>query len=167
LDNKLNIFEGITRNYLFLGINIIMVGGQILIIFVGGEAFKITRLNSKEWGISVGLGAISLPWGALIRLIPDSWLGACMPWFIRKKWAPETIDDQVRAGHNARIGDVHAKPLRTLSMVRGQRANKHIHRGFREYVRDQTDKVAAKASNITSGSSAEVVLPGGRTLGGR
>jgi len=38
-----------------------MIGGQILIIFVGGEAFKITPLNGKEWGLSIGLGAISLP----------------------------------------------------------------------------------------------------------
>lgn len=139
-----------------------MVGGQVLIIFVGGEAFKITRLDGKEWGLSIGLGAISLPWGALIRLIPDAWLGACMPWFIRKKWAPETIDEEVQAGHKAWTDDVHAKPLRTLSMVRGQRANKHMRRGFREYVRDQSGKVAAKAHDITSGSVTEVFLTGGQ-----
>ena len=41
-----------------------MIGGQVLIIFVGNEAFKITPLNGKEWGLSVGLGALSLPIGA-------------------------------------------------------------------------------------------------------
>ncbi|KAM7210788.1 hypothetical protein V8F06_013835 [Rhypophila decipiens] len=45
LDNKLNIFEGITKNYWFLGINCLMVGGQVLIIFVGGPAFQIHKLN--------------------------------------------------------------------------------------------------------------------------
>ncbi|AEO60434.1 hypothetical protein MYCTH_2309634 [Thermothelomyces thermophilus ATCC 42464] len=79
LDNKLNIFEGITRNYFFIIINLIMIGGQVLIIFVGGEAFKITRLNGKEWGLSIGLGAISLPWGALIRKFPDAWAEAMVP----------------------------------------------------------------------------------------
>ncbi|KAL2133159.1 hypothetical protein VTI74DRAFT_2820 [Chaetomium olivicolor] len=79
LDNRLNIFEGITRNYFFMVINLIMIGGQVLIIFVGGEAFKITKLNGKEWGLSIGLGAISLPWGALIRKFPDAWAEALTP----------------------------------------------------------------------------------------
>ncbi|KAL2161063.1 hypothetical protein VTH06DRAFT_8776 [Thermothelomyces fergusii] len=79
LDNKLNIFEGITRNYFFIVINLVMIGGQALIINFGGEAFKITRLNGKEWGMSIGFGAISLPWGALIRLFPDRWAEALVP----------------------------------------------------------------------------------------
>jgi Ca2+-transporting ATPase len=62
-----------------MAIALIMVGGQVLIIFVGGEAFKITRLNGKEWGMSIGLGAISLPWGALIRKFPDEWAAALVP----------------------------------------------------------------------------------------
>lgn len=138
-----------------------MVGGQILIIFVGGQAFKITRLNGKEWGISVGLGAISLPWGAVIRLIPDRWIGACMPWFLRKKWAPETIDEHVHVqeDHRAEL----KPPLRTLSMVRGQRA--YIHRGFREYMRDQGGKVASKAYDM-AGSTTDMLLPGGHEPSG-
>ena len=93
LDNRLNIFEGILRNYFFLAINLIMIGGQVLIIFVGGEAFRIVPLNGKEWGLSIGLGAISLPWGALIRKFPDEWADALVPrftipwpaWMQRKK----------------------------------------------------------------------------------
>ena len=73
LDNHINIFEGILHNYLFLAINLIRIGGQALIIHVGGEAFRITPLNGKEWGLSVGLGAMSVPWGALIRKFPDAW----------------------------------------------------------------------------------------------
>jgi P-type Ca2+ transporter type 2C len=49
LDNRLNIFEGITKNWFFLAINCIMIGGQVLIIFVGSDAFKIHPLNGKEW----------------------------------------------------------------------------------------------------------------------
>ncbi|PVI07713.1 calcium ATPase, partial [Periconia macrospinosa] len=73
LDNKLNVFESIHKNFFFLLINLIMIGGQVLIIFVGREAFKVVPLDGKEWGLSVGLGAMSLPWGALIRLFPDAW----------------------------------------------------------------------------------------------
>jgi len=49
----------------------IMVGGQILIIFIGGRAFAITRLDGNQWAVSIVLGALSIPVGVIIRLIPD------------------------------------------------------------------------------------------------
>jgi Ca2+-transporting ATPase len=50
LDNNLNIFEGITRNWLSIIKDMVMVGGQDLIIFVGGQAFRIVPLltSAKE-----------------------------------------------------------------------------------------------------------------------
>lgn len=80
LDNKLNIFEGVHKNWLFILINIVMMGGQVLIMFVGGEAFKIVRLTGRQWAISVILGLLSIPVGALIRLIPDQAFDAIIPW---------------------------------------------------------------------------------------
>lgn len=62
------------RNYFFLGINAIMIGGQILIIFVGGSAFSITRINGWQWAVCLGLAALSLPWAVVIRIIPDSFV---------------------------------------------------------------------------------------------
>jgi P-type Ca2+ transporter type 2C len=47
------------------------IGVQILIVFAGGSAFQVTRINSKEWGISLALGAVSIPLGALVRLLPN------------------------------------------------------------------------------------------------
>jgi hypothetical protein len=44
---------------------------QVLICFVGGMAFQVTRMGGKEWAISLALGFISLPLGALIRCIPN------------------------------------------------------------------------------------------------
>lgn len=75
LDNKFNIFEGIHRNPWFLGINCIMVGGQIMIIFVGGRAFGITRLNGTQWAISLLTALPCLLWGVLVRCFPDAWFG--------------------------------------------------------------------------------------------
>ncbi|THV03183.1 Ca-transporting ATPase [Dendrothele bispora CBS 962.96] len=71
LDRKLNIFEGITRNYYFMGITLIEIAVQILIVFVGGAAFQVTRVDGEIWGISLGLGFVSIPLGALIRLLPN------------------------------------------------------------------------------------------------
>ncbi|KAK7690441.1 hypothetical protein QCA50_005539 [Cerrena zonata] len=71
LDNHLNIFQGITRNYYFMGITLLEIGVQVLIVFVGGAAFQVTNMAGREWGISIALGFVSIPLGALIRLIPN------------------------------------------------------------------------------------------------
>ncbi|KAK4946981.1 plasma membrane calcium [Elasticomyces elasticus] len=73
LDNKFNVFEGIHRNFWFIGINCIMIAGQIMIIFVGGQAFSITRLNGVQWAISLLTALPCLLWGVLVRCLPDAW----------------------------------------------------------------------------------------------
>ena len=72
LDNKLNIFEGIFKNRFFIGITLIEIAIQILIVFVGGKAFQVTRIGGREWGISLALGFVSIPLGALIRMLPNA-----------------------------------------------------------------------------------------------
>lgn len=74
LDRGLNIFHGFLRNPYFLTIMLIELGAQILIVFVGGAAFTVTRLGGRDWGISIIAGALSLPLGVLIRLIPTEFL---------------------------------------------------------------------------------------------
>lgn len=49
---------------------LIMVGGQILIVEVGGAAFSVTKLYGRDWGISIIVGLMSIPIGALVRLMP-------------------------------------------------------------------------------------------------
>ncbi|GLB40161.1 putative this magnesium-dependent enzyme catalyzes the hydrolysis of ATP coupled with the transport of calcium [Lyophyllum shimeji] len=71
LDKHLNIFEGIFKNRYFLAITAIEIGVQTLIVFVGGDAFQVTRIGGREWGISLALGIVSIPLGALIRLLPN------------------------------------------------------------------------------------------------
>ncbi|GLA31668.1 calcium-transporting ATPase 10, plasma membrane-type [Aspergillus niger] len=72
LGNNINVFEGIHRNWLFIGVNVIMIGGQMIIMFVGGRAFSITRLTGVQWAYSVVLGVLSLLVGVIVRFIPDS-----------------------------------------------------------------------------------------------
>ena len=43
----------------------------MLICLVGGSAFDVTRIGAREWAISLALGFVSLPLGALIRFIPS------------------------------------------------------------------------------------------------
>lgn len=71
LDRKLNVFEGISRNYYFIAITLIEIGVQVLIVSIGGSAFQVTRMAGREWGISIVLGIGSLPLGILVRLLPN------------------------------------------------------------------------------------------------
>lgn len=44
-------------------------------MFVGGAAFSVTRIPGKYWATSIIIGAVSLPIGVLIRLVPT---GPCI-----------------------------------------------------------------------------------------
>ena len=71
LDNRLNIFEGVHRNYFFIAINVVMVAGQIMIIFVGGQAFQIKRISGSQWAVSIICALPCLLWAIILRYIPD------------------------------------------------------------------------------------------------
>ncbi|KAF9223507.1 Ca-transporting ATPase [Gyrodon lividus] len=71
LDRKFNIFEGLLHNYYFIVITLIEIIAQIVIVFIGGAAFQVTHIGGREWGISLALGVVSIPLGALIRLLPN------------------------------------------------------------------------------------------------
>ena len=76
LDNKFNIFEGALKNYFFLAMAAIMVGGQIMIVFVGGAVFKVTRIDGVQWAVCLLVALPCLAWGALLRCIPDAYAEA-------------------------------------------------------------------------------------------
>ena len=93
IDNKFNILEGVHRNWLFITITTIMIGAQVLIIFIGGETFVVTRLTGVQWAISVVLGVLCIPFGSLMRLIPDERLEK---WFRPVERAIEALTSRVR-----------------------------------------------------------------------
>lgn len=73
LDNKFNIFEGMFRNYYFLAITAVMVAGQVLIVFIGGAAFGITRIDGAQWAVCILCALPCLLWAVLLRCIPDAY----------------------------------------------------------------------------------------------
>lgn len=79
IDDKLNVFSDIWRNWLFVAIILLTITAQILIINFGGAAFSVTSLNGAQWGVSLVLGLLSLPLGALIRLIPNRFIISIIP----------------------------------------------------------------------------------------
>ncbi|KAI1310719.1 hypothetical protein F5Y03DRAFT_26452 [Xylaria venustula] len=129
LDNRFNIFEGITKNYFFLGINIVVSGLQILIIFVGSTPFNISLLNPSQtgpqWATAIVLGVLSIPVGMLIRLIPDELIRKCIPkWFKRKPSPPGlTISDEERFNDYPDVFTNVRDELAFLKKLKGGRLN--------------------------------------------
>ncbi|KAL5549596.1 hypothetical protein UlMin_004827 [Ulmus minor] len=68
--DEFNIFAGITKNYLFIGIVGITLVLQIVIIQFLGKFTTTVKLNWKHWLISVVIGFISWPLAVLGKLIP-------------------------------------------------------------------------------------------------
>lgn len=126
IDNKLNIMEGIWRNKWFIGIQTIIVGGQVLIIFVGGQAFSVKRLSEgSQWAVSLVLGAISVPIAVVIRLIPDEFISKLIPqfWHRHKKEGPELVvsdEEQRRFEWNPALEEIRDQ-LQFIKRVRGGR----------------------------------------------
>ncbi|KAF4124368.1 P-type Ca2+ transporter type 2C [Geosmithia morbida] len=89
LDNNLNIFEGILQNPYFIAISTLISGAQVIIIFFGGAAFSISSdgQSGAMWGIALVLGFISIPVGVLIRFVPDSFVSALVPGFVKRRVA--------------------------------------------------------------------------------
>ena len=97
IDNKMNIFEGVQRNYFFVGIQFIIVAGQIMIVFVGGAAFSVHRLNKAQWGYSIVLGFLSIPVGIMLRIIPDDFIRKLIPsWLMRENPPKVMVSDEER-----------------------------------------------------------------------
>ncbi len=97
IDNKLNIFEGLHKNTLFIVMMLIMIVGQVIIVFFGGAAFDVARLTVIQWAISIVVGFLSIVVGILIRLIPDAWMQKVVdvvskPWRKQKNVSKLPVD---------------------------------------------------------------------------
>jgi Ca2+-transporting ATPase len=68
--DEFNVFKGITKNYLFIGIVGVTVVLQVLIIEFLGKFATTVKLNWSQWLISIIIGIISWPLAVLGKLIP-------------------------------------------------------------------------------------------------
>ena len=74
-------------------VQLVTLTGQIVIIFKGGEPFQTEPLTGAQWGWSLFFGVLTLPLGAAIRSIPDSFFVS-----IARRLAPLTspVGNQIR-----------------------------------------------------------------------
>ena len=124
LDNKFNIFEGMFRNYFFIGIQFVIVAGQVMIIFVGGRAFSVKPLNGVHWAISLILGMLSIPMAIIIRLIPDEFIRKLIPAYFTRKKGPDVFisDEEQQYQWNPALEEIKEE-LAFLKKLRGGRLN--------------------------------------------
>ncbi|KAL2812442.1 hypothetical protein BDW59DRAFT_167821 [Aspergillus cavernicola] len=129
LDSGFNIFERLLRNRWFIGIQFIIVGGQILIVFVGGHALSVARLSGAQWAVCLILGVISFPVAIIIRMIPDECIQKLMPTFTPRKRGPELIvsDEDRRLEWNPALEEIRDQ-LKIFKSLRGGRLRNLKHK---------------------------------------
>jgi Ca2+-transporting ATPase len=95
----------------------------VLIISIGGSALSTIRLSGTQWAISIILGAISLPVGVLIRLIPDDFLRKLIPRFHNHNQTPRIgVSSDERFEWNDALENIR-KQLTFTKRIRGGRLN--------------------------------------------
>jgi Ca2+-transporting ATPase len=115
----------VLRNWFFLAINVVMIGGQVMIIFVGGKAFNVVHLNGAQWAYSIVLGFFSIPIGAALRLIPDELILRLIPDYMKRRpQGPQLLisDEEEHFRFPKPLADVREE-LSFLKKVKGGRLN--------------------------------------------
>ncbi|KHG02008.1 Calcium-transporting ATPase 8, plasma membrane-type -like protein [Gossypium arboreum] len=67
---EVNIFRGLSKNYLFIGIVAITIILQAIIVEFLGKFAKTEKLSWQLWLVSIGIGFISWPLAILGKFIP-------------------------------------------------------------------------------------------------
>lgn len=124
IDGSINVFKNIFGNWIFIAVQVAVIVGQILIVTFGGIAFKTTPLTPVQWLATVLIGALSIPVGTVIRMLPDCG--------IARKFNEEAkpLASYSRMNWEGAIGDVR-RSLRVYSMLRRSRNNNSRRHHFR------------------------------------
>jgi hypothetical protein len=73
INDEVNIFEGVFKNPMFLGVWFVIVFGQIVMVVFGGWAMKVhlDGLTMMQWVITVCIGASSLIINLIFKFVPE------------------------------------------------------------------------------------------------
>ncbi|MFS7955772.1 putative P-type Ca(2+) transporter [Helianthus anomalus] len=66
---KKNVFEGLHKNRLFIGIIGVTIILQIVMVEVLKDFADTYKLNWGQWGICIAIAALSWPIGSIVKLI--------------------------------------------------------------------------------------------------
>lgn len=73
IHDELNICSGIHRNFLFIGIFLLIAVFQVIIVQFTGKVFKVSSegLDGVQWGICLIFGIFVLPYDVILKFVPD------------------------------------------------------------------------------------------------
>lgn len=81
IHDELNVLEGIMGNHVYIYVTIFQIVAQIIIVQCTGRFFNCEPLDAGQWGITILIGAGSLPVGLALRLLSakrlPSWMAFC------------------------------------------------------------------------------------------
>ncbi|MCM1294056.1 MAG: cation-transporting P-type ATPase [Muribaculaceae bacterium] len=61
----LNIFRGLSKNSMFLGILMLVFVATVVLVQIGGEMFHVTALGINQWIVLIGISMLIIPWGMI------------------------------------------------------------------------------------------------------
>jgi Ca2+-transporting ATPase len=70
-DRPFACWAGLANNWSFLGVIFASAGLQAIFAQLGNVVFRTTGLTGEHWGWTIGLGALTIPMGFIVRLIPS------------------------------------------------------------------------------------------------
>lgn len=94
-----------------------------MIVFVGGRAFAVFRLNGAQWAYSIILGALSIPIAVIIRLIPDELIRKFIPSRLHRKQTPQLLVSDEDQRYEWDPFEEIREELTFLKTLRGGRLN--------------------------------------------
>lgn len=73
INDEINIFQGVFTNLMFIGVWLVIVGGQFFIVQFGGWALKVhlNGLTGPQWIICLAVSVICLFWNFVLKFVPD------------------------------------------------------------------------------------------------
>jgi hypothetical protein len=73
IGDELNVFSGFFNNKWFIIIFVLTIVIQCILVELGGQAVKTYPLNMQQNLICLGVGALELVWGLILKFLPLGW----------------------------------------------------------------------------------------------
>lgn len=87
IHDEINLFEGILKNKIFLGLWLVIIAGQVIICQFGSIVFVVSPdgLDGVQWGMCIAIGFTGIIVNLILKFIPD--------WFCFKL-GMDSVDDR-------------------------------------------------------------------------
>jgi len=137
-----NVFEGLSKNYIFLGIWVTTFISQIILVEFGSLAFSTAGLSVDQWMWCLCCGVSALLWGQVVTTVPTEKLPKC---FSAARATPEELqqfDASRKPGAREEEEEEEEGPVGQILWLRGlTRIQNQIRvvNAFRVGVLDQMD----------------------------